>query len=372
MDLEKRIELIRRKPTEELITERELRELLETNAHPKHYIGFEISGGVHLGGLTVALKVRDLMEAGVKPTIWLADYHAWINGKLGGDLELIRKVARGYFKQAFVSLGLEEEKVEYKLASEVYDNDYWKEVLNVAKNTTLQRMLRCVTIMGRKEGEATESTTVLYPAMQAADVFLLDVDIVHGGMDQRKIHVLAREIAQKMKRKVPVALHTHLLMGLQGPQKMGFEANEKADVEISSKMSKSNPLTCIYIHESEEEIKRKIGKAYCPEKEIENNPLIELCEYILMRNSSTELECASAPRDRLRDGKSTLKIERSAKFGGDVEYASVQELKSEYSLGKLHPLDLKSAVSKNLAKMLEPSRKYFQKHEEFLKVVEKA
>jgi len=356
MDLERKIELVKRKPAEEVITEDELRQLFQSNEHPTHYIGFEISGKVHLGtGLMVAMKVKDFLEAGMKPTIFLADYHSWINNKMGGDLEKIRKVALGYFKAGFVSLGLEEPKVKYVFASDIYDSEYWKTVIRISKATTIKRMVRCMTIMGRKEEEAVESASLLYPAMQAADIFQLGVDVAHAGMDQRKVHVLTREVAEKLGKKKPVAVHGHLLMGLQQAQKMGFEQNEKLDLEISAKMSKSKPETCIYIHDSVEDINRKIGKAYCPEKVVEGNPIIELCEYAIMR-----------------DPKKALRIERPAKFGGDVEFGSVDELKVTYSAGKLHPMDLKNAVARELAVLLKPSRDYFAKNPEFLKQVEEA
>ena len=349
MDVERKIEIATRRPAEEVLTRDDLKQMFETEEHPRHYIGFEISGKVHLGtGLSTALKVKDFLEAGMKPTIFLADYHAWINGKMGGDLEKIQKVAKGYFKSAFLSLGLEEGKVDYVLASELYDNDYWKTVLEISKSATLARMLRCTTIMGRKEGDATDSASVLYPAMQVADIFKLNVDLVHAGMDQRKVHVLAREVAEKLKRKKPVALHVKLLMGLQGPKRMGMDSDEKLDLSISSKMSKSDPDSCIYIHDSTEDIARKLKKAYCPEKQITENPVIDMCEVLL-----------------LRDDASTLKIERPAKFGGDVEL-TIAELKGSFSEGKLHPMDLKNAVGKELAKVLEPSRKYFEKHGELL------
>lgn len=349
MDVERKMELVMRRPTEELLTRDELKQMFETHSHPRHYIGFEISGKVHLGtGLSTSLKVKDFLEAGMKPTIFLADYHAWINGKMGGDLEKIQRVAKGYFKGAFLSLGLEEGKVDYVMASEIYDNDYWKSVLEISKSTTLARMLRCTTIMGRKEGDATDSASVLYPAMQTADIFKLNVDLAHAGMDQRKVHVLAREVAEKLKLKKPVALHVKLLMGLQGPKRMGMDANEQLDVSISSKMSKSDPDSCIYVHDSEQDIARKLKKAYCPEKQVNENPLIDMCEILL-----------------LRDEESTLKIERPAKFGGDLEL-NLGELKSHFSEGKLHPVDLKNAVGKELARILEPSRKYFEKNTELL------
>jgi len=345
MDIEHKIDLVCRAPIAEVVTRDELKALFEANAHPKHYIGFEISGKVHLGsGLLTSLLLKDFIEAGIRPTIFLADYHAWINGKLGGDLEKIQSVARGYFKSAFISLGLTEDKVDYVLASEAYSNDYWKDVLRISKDTTMQRMLRCTTIMGRTQKEAMDCATVVYPAMQAADIHMLGVDIMHAGIDQRKVHMLAREIADRHKWKKPVALHHRLLMGLLGPQKMGFEENELDDVAISSKMSKSRPDSCIFIHDSEAEIARKVKSAFCPEKAAENNPVLEMCEVFIMR------------------GGAPLKVVRPAKFGGDVEFASYAELRDAYAAGKLHPMDLKNATASALARMLEPSRKYFEKN----------
>ena len=349
MDIERKIDLVCRAPVAEVVTRDELKTLFETNNHPKHYIGFEISGKVHLGsGLLTSLLLKDFIAAGIKPTIFLADYHAWINGKLGGDLDKIQSVARGYFKSAFLSLGLTEDKVDYVLASEAYTNDYWKDVLGISKDTTMQRMLRCTTIMGRTQKDAMDCASVLYPAMQVADIFMLDVDIAHAGMDQRKVHMLAREVAEKHKRKKAAAVHHKLLMGLLGPQKMGFEENAEDDLAISSKMSKSKPDSCIFIHDSEAEIARKVKSAYCPEKSAESNPVLEMCEVFIMRDGSP------------------LQIIRPAKFGGDVEFATYAELRDAYAAGKLHPMDLKNATASALAKMLEPSRKYFESRKELL------
>ena len=97
------------------------------------------------------------------------------------------------------------------------------------------------------------------------------------------------------------------------------------------------------------EIARKMKGAYCPEKTAENNPVLEMCEHFI-----------------LRDEKDALFVERPAKFGGDVAFASYEELKSAYVSGKLHPMDLKSAAADSLSKMLEPSREYFEKKPELL------
>jgi tyrosyl-tRNA synthetase len=191
--------------------------------------------------------------------------------------------------------------------------------------------------------------------MQAADIFLLDVQIAHAGMDQRKVHMLAYELAPKFKKKI-CAMHMHLLPGLQGAGRMnapGVETGAEVSIDtkveavMDAKMSKSKPDSAIFIHDSESEIKRKISKAFCPEKVIEGNPVIEYAEYLVLRDKS-------------------LKVERPAKFGGDVEFASAEELKQTYSDGKLHPMDLKAAVTRELTEMLKPSRDYFEKHKEYL------
>lgn len=347
MDIDERIELVNRFPTVETITEEELRFLFETRKTLKHYIGFEISGKVHLGtGLMTAMKIRQLQKAGIKTTVFLADYHAWINNKLGGNIERIQKVAKEYFMPAMKTLGLENS--DFVLASEVYDQEYWKTVIKVSKSATMNRMLRCITIMGRKEEELSDCSAIFYPAMQTADILHLDVDIMHGGMDQRKVHMLYRDIREKMGDRKRVAIHTKLLMSLQGPKRMGHEEDE--EVEISNKMSKSNPMSCIFIHDPEEEIIKKIKNAYCPVGD-PANPVVELAEVLINL-----------------DGK--LNIERKPEYGGDLEFLDAAQLVREFTDKKLHPMDLKGAVARELAKVLEPSRKYFEDRQETIRMVE--
>ena len=351
MDIENKIELVKREPMQEVVTLEDLKEVFENYSHPKHYIGFEISGKVHLGsGLLTALKIQDFLKAGIKPTIFLADYHTWLNRKMGDDLELTREVAGNYFKHAFISLGLTEDKVNYVLGSDIYNKDYWEKVIQISKNTSIKRMLRCTTIMGRKEGESKDCSFIMYPAMQAADIFQLDVQLAHAGMDQRNVHMLAREVASKINKKKPIALHHKILFGLQGPgsrMEQYVTETDKAKIterQIEMKMSKSKPDTCIFVHDSPEEINRKIKKAYAPEKITENNPIFQYAELALMR-----------------EGK--FLIERPEKFGGNLEIGNTEDLKRMYESAELFPLDLKNAVANWFIKTLEPSRKYFDKKE---------
>jgi len=354
MDLEEKIDLILRSPTEEIITMEELRELLQTNEHPVAYDGFEPSGLAHLGsGLLRAIKLNDMLKAGCKFKLLIADWFAWINNKMNGDLEKIQQVGK-YLIEVWKACGIDTNKIDIIWTSNIIDNkEYWRKVIEVAKLTTINRMLRCCTIMGREEKELLYIAQLFYPAMQAADPFELGIDICQLGMDQRHATILSREVAEKIGYKKPVCVHHHLLIGLLESKRMG---SDQAGLQ-SIKMSKSKPDTAIFIHDSPEEIKRKITNAFCPQKIIENNPIIDICKHIIFR----EVEI--------------FKIERPSKFGGNMEFHNFEELEKTYKEGKLHPLDLKNAVAEELIKILEPVRKYFEKNKkakELLEVVKQA
>ena len=348
LDITEKVDLILKPPTEEVVTQDELVELFKTNSSPKHYIGLEISGFLHLGSLiSTGFKINDFTKAGVKCKIFLADWHTLINDKLGGDWETISKVSK-YYQDAFKLVCPDAEIV---LGSKLYEEkiEYWSELVKFTKHMSIARTMRTLTIMGRSEDDKKiDVAKLLYPAMQAVDIHSLDVDIAHAGMDQRTAHVLAREIYPKMGWKKPVAVHHHLLPGLLKPVKMiGKEG------ALASKMSKSKPKTAIFIHDSEEEISKKIKEAWCPQKITKGNPVFELAEYVVFHE------------------KKTLLIERPEKYGGDIEL-SLEELKKQYEKGAIHPLDLKKAVAKEVNEVIKPLRVHFEKHPEFLEVYKKA
>lgn len=348
MDVERRLELIMRPPTEEVITPQELRQLLETNEKPIAYDGFEPSGLAHIPfAILRAIKLQDMLEAGCRFKLLLADWHAMINRKMGGDLEKIKNVGR-YLIEVWKAAGIDINRVELVWASDVAsDRDYWKLVISVAKEVTLKRLLRCLPIMGRQEAELSEAAQLFYPAMQVADIFYMKVDICQLGLDQRRANILAREIGPKIGLWKPVAVHHHMLMGLSGPvEAMGMDDDYQIDIQISSKMSKSKPETSIYVHDTREIIEKKIRDAYCPPREIKHNPIVEYCKYIIFPKL----------------GK--LYIQRPSKYGGDILYENFDQLKKDYEEGKLHPLDLKIAVADALDRILDPIRRYFENNKE--------
>ncbi len=339
MNVDERMAIVLRN-AEELVTEDELRSLLTEKEEPTAYIGFEPSGLVHLGWVLVAQKIRDLTDAGFRVTIFWADWHAYINDKLGGNLENIRTCAR-YMEDCFIALGVPADKIEFKYASQlVSEVEYWETVIKIAKVTSLSRVKRAMTIMGRSEDEAeVDSSKMFYPILQAADIFCMGQDLAYAGLDQRRAHMLARDAADKLGWKKPIALHTPLLPGLKGGNRMD---------PAESKMSKSDPNSSINIHDDRDSIAQKMKKAFCPpEKDVElENPVLMLCRHVIF------------PRN------GTLFIDRPEKYGGPVSYNSYEELTEAYFGGALSPVDLKSGVVDGLAKTLEPVAEYFAAHPE--------
>lgn len=348
MDITEKVELIEKPPTEEIVTKKELIELFKTNSNPKHYIGIEISGFLHLGSLiSTGFKINDFLKAKVNCTVFLADWHTVINDKLGSDLGVINKVSE-YYSNAFKLVCPD---VNVVLGSDLYNSrrEYWYELVRLTKRMSLARTTRTLTIMGRSENEEKlDLAKLLYPPMQAVDIHSLDLDIVHAGTDQRKIHMLVREIFPKMKWKIPVAVHHRLLPGLSQPS----EASN--DSKILGKMSKSDPKSGIFIHDSDDEIRSKIKKAWCEEGNTENNPLLEISKHVIFHKFNE------------------IKVERPEKFGGDVEYSDYSQLESDFGTKKLHSTDLKQTVGNYLVKIIHPIRDKLKLKKELFEAIKKS
>ncbi|MFW9828957.1 MAG: tyrosine--tRNA ligase [Candidatus Thorarchaeota archaeon] len=329
---------------EEIIDLDELREMIQWKIdHNKKiyaYDGFEPSGNIHIAqGLLRAINVNKITRAGIKFKFLVADWHAAANKKFGGNLDVIKKVG-DFFIELWKVCGMDLTQVEFIYASDLVKNsDYWELVLKIGIETTLKRVKRCTQIMGRSESDKLYASQILYPLMQTADIFYLPADICQLGMDQRKVNMLAREIAKKLNKPKPIAIHHHMLMGLKPPT----TDLSGIDRTIDIKMSKSDPDSAIFMLDSPKDVKRKINKAYCPPKQINENPVLEYCKYIIFE---------------LID---IFEIDRPEKYGGNVKYSSYSDLEKEYADGKLNPPDLKQAVIKYINQFLAPVIEHFEK-----------
>jgi len=333
--------------------------LLGTATPIRHYIGFEISGKVHLGtGLVSMGKVRDFLEADINCHILLADWHTWINDKLGGDREVIRRIATGYFTEAMraslLAVGADPARVHFVLGTDLYDSnpDYWTTVIEVSRNTTLARMLRSISILGRQEGESIDFAKLIYPAMQVADIFTQGVHIAHAGLDQRMAHVIARDVALQMRVEPlldaraepmkPIALHHPLLLGLRRPPVWPVPEENAREMFSAMKMSKSDPSSAVFVHDSPDAIRDKLRRAFAPPNQTEFNPILDWIEKLVFGLSGGPLE-----------------VDRSPQNGGPVSFDTYEAVAAAYTDGSLHPMDAKNALADRLIDLLAPAREHF-------------
>jgi tyrosyl-tRNA synthetase len=182
----------------------------------------------------------------------------------------------------------------------------------------------------------------------------MELDVAAAGMDQRKVHMLAREVAPKLGFKPPVCLHNSLLPGLQDMTLEGsFDEDEAINKTIQGKMSKSVSKGAIWVNDTNKDIKEKYRAAFCPEKVEEGNPVMDHARLVVFPHFGE------------------LNIERPAKYGGDLSFQNFEELATIFSKGELHPLDLKNGVSDSMIKLLQPVAEYFEKKPENLNKMKK-
>jgi tyrosyl-tRNA synthetase len=339
MDTNTKLELIKQ-VGEEILTEEELTNLLKTKSNPIAYDGFEPSGtDIHIAqGVLRTININKLTKSGIKFKMWVADWHAWANNKMGGDLDKIQLVGK-YLIEVWRKCGMDLKNVEFMWANDaVSDPEYWKKVMQVSRNSTVKRIIRTGQIMGRSESDVQQASQILYPCMQCADIFHLKADITQLGMDQRKVNVLARELGPSLGYWKPVVISHHMLMGLGEPPK----ADDK-DRITKLKMSKTNPEKAIFMNDSEESIKKKISKAYCPAKVIDENPMMDYCRYLVFEKFEA------------------MEIKRPEKFGGNLTIENYESLKKHFREGNIHPMDLKNSVAYYLNEMVKPVRESFEK-----------
>ena len=187
--------------------------------------------------------------------------------------------------------------------------------------------------------------------MQVADIFIMGVNIAHAGIDQRKAHVIARDVAAKLTvtplldatgaQIKPVCVHHPLLLGLKKPSVWPPPEADLSDFWASMKMSKSDRNSALFVHDTPEEIRTKVRKAFCPPDSAAFNPMIDWVRKLVF------------PRD------SEFRIARTPEHGGDMRFTSPEEVDEAFLSAALHPADLKNGVAEWLVEALAPARRTF-------------
>ncbi len=312
------------------MTEEELNEVLEKDT-PRCYVGYETSGPAHLGHWISVRKLLDLQKAGFQPVVLWADLHTYLNKK--GEEGWIESMI-DYWQATFEALGLEAEYTKGRYFEE--KTEYFHDVLQMAKETTINRGTRAMSEVAR-DADNPYISQIIYPLMQALDIEYLDLDLAVAGIDQRKIHMLAREKLPKLGYRKPTCLHWPMLAALS---------------DTGEKMSSSKKETMFPLHAEPSHIRDVIENGYCPAGQVEDNPVLQIAKFFVFG------------ADR------TLEIERDEEYGGDVEYSSYESLAEDFESGELHPLDLKQAVADEVIGRLQPVRERFKEEPELLDPLE--
>ena len=323
MNMQEKFELIKRN-TIEIINEDKLKNLLEKKKKPVVYCGYETSGSIHLGHLVSMTKLLDLQKAGFEVKVLFADWHTYLNQK--GNWKFINEQLKKWEK-GFKASGLK--NVEFIKGSEIERNlDYIDDVLKLAVKNTLNRGLRSMQTVAR-DFENAKISQVIYPLMQITDFKYLKVDGALGGIEQRKIHMLALESLKDIDYKTPFLIHHELIPSLKGPEK--------------GKMSSSDELSMISIKDSDKEIQTKIKKAHCEIGVVKENPILSIIKLIIFPRYDKFL------------------IEGNKKFGDkDEVFKSYEELEKKFGGREVWPSNLKSACAKYLCEIIGEIRKGFE------------
>jgi tyrosyl-tRNA synthetase len=336
MDVKKRLELVKRN-TVEILTEQELVKVLKEKKNPSVYLGTAITGRPHIGYYTWVLKLSDFLRAGFKVKVLLADLHGALDNCPWDVLEKRYKYYERVIKLMFESLNIETKNLEFvKGSSFELDKKYF---LDVMKMSTYASVHDCIKAASEvvKLGDNPKLSGVIYPIMQALDEEYLGADVQYGGVDQRKIFVFARENLPKIGYKPRIEVMTPLIPGL-----------------IGKKMSASDERSKVDLLDDEETVKKKMNSAECVAGEADSG-ILAFLKYVVMVIKEDQGE--------------DFVVERDEQYGGNLEYAEYAEIESDFLDKKLHPLDLKNAVSKEINKML----KVFQKNKaELLKLAKDA
>jgi tyrosyl-tRNA synthetase len=335
MDTDERIDLVSRH-TQEVVTVSELRELFE-DGDPSAYIGYAPTGEMHIGHFTTMRKLADFLRADIDVTVLIADLHAHLDDNkspfdlLDARSEYYETAIRGMIDAA----GADPDAVEFVRGMDFQlDEEYTLEMYRMAAETTIARSQRAASEVVR-ESDSPNLGGLIYPLMQTLDVKALEADIAYGGVDQRGIYMLSREILPDHGGDSPICVFAPLLSGLSG-----------------GKMSASDASSKVNLTDDPDTVEDKIGSAYCPAGELEDNGVMEYLEHLVFPILDTNDE--------------SFVVSRPEEYGGDLTYDQYDAVADDFQSGELHPADLKPAVASAISSVIDPVRQRLNDASELL------
>lgn len=342
MNAEEKFELIT-KGLQEVLNPQILKEVLEKNERPvKIYWGTAPTGKPHCGYFVPMIKLAHFLKAGCEVKVLIADLHAYLDN-MKAPLEVVRHRAKYYeyvVKTILKSINVPIDKLKFVVGSDYqlkaeYTMDLFRLSNSVSQNDAKRAGADVV-----KQVANPLLSGLIYPLMQALDEQHLDVDVQFGGVDQRKIFVLAEENLPSMGYKKRAHLMNPMVPGLgQG-----------------GKMSASDPNSKIDVTEEPKVVRKKIMSAFCAPGNVEQNGLLSFLENIVQ--PIQELKSG-------QDGVFDFFVDRPEKYGGPIRYSSFEQLKADFAEEKLSPVDLKEGVAEKINELLAPIREAYASDAEF-------
>lgn len=254
-----------RRTTVEILTEEELASLIKSGDITA-YIGYEPSNVLHIGSLVACSPLLLLAKHGFRGKILLADVHAWLNGK--GELEELRELAvenERILRRVINAFGVPASRIEFVYGSDYqFSVDYVRSLLKLSRLITASKARKAMDMISRRE-MAHKVSSEIYSLMQCLDIMFLGANVAIGGKDQRRIHVLAREYLTRLDYIKPVAIHTPIILGIDGKEKMSKSLNN-----------------AIFLNDPPEQIEYKVRMAYCPEGVLEANMVFDILQYLIL------------------------------------------------------------------------------------------
>lgn len=181
---------------------------------------------IHLGHAVVLRKIRQLQELGHEAIIIIGDFTGMIGDPTGKSKtrkpltrEQVEENAETYKEQIFRIL--DKNKTTIRFNSEWHDKLTFKDVIKLASNVTVARMLERDDFQKRySSNQPIALHEFFYPLMQAYDSVEIKADIELGGTDQTFNVLMGRTIQKVYGQDSQLTLFMPLLEGLDGINKM--------------------------------------------------------------------------------------------------------------------------------------------------------
>lgn len=308
----------------------------------KVYWGTAPTGKPHCGYFVPMIKLAHFLKAGCEVTVLLADLHAFLDN-MKASLETVQHRAKYYefiVKAILKSINVPIEKLKFVVGSSYQQSPEYILDLFKLSNVVSQNDAKRAGADVVKQVANPLLSGLIYPLMQALDEEHLGVDVQFGGVDQRKIFVLAEENLPSLKFKKRAHLMNPMVPGLgQG-----------------GKMSASDPNSKIDIIEDPKIVRKKVNSAYCAPGDIKDNGLLSFLQYVVQPIQELKAE---------KEGVFSLDIDRPEKYGGPISYDCMDKLKADFESGVLSPVDLKSGVADRIIELLAPIKAEYDATPEF-------